>query len=277
MSNLRKFLLLLLLIFTFQLTAQNIYFGIGAGLSNGLAKESYLDFYNIEIIDEDNSLETTEPMSFGSGFNGHLKMGYRFHKDFDFVLEASRFAGGKSSYSKDRFVSDGSVLNERTDLYGNFWSISPSLLFSPLEGRFSPYFRIGPSLNFVKSYAATSHSGTSVDIEILEEYTGDMALGFLGNLGFNYILHENWEFFCELRFHSFSFEPSNGEIIEFRNSGQDELQSLEVAEKETVFKEKISDPNGEVGYTGPNDPLQRLSISQPFSNVQFVIGICFSL
>ncbi len=279
MSYLKRILLLFLLL-AFQIAnAQKLYFSIGGGPSFGMAKEPYSNFYDIDVVNTSTELETANLISFGKGFNSRFRLAYRLTENLDIAIEASYLQGGKNSYSQSRLVDNNNefrLSERRVDVFGNMWSISPNLVFSPFNTRISPYIRIGPSLNFGRTYEEVEYKYLTTTIST-EEFTGPVSWGFLADLGVKYLADENWEIFAEIRFHSFSFEPTESQITQYEIDGVDQLASLNTYKRKTVYKDKISEEQGTFGFVGIERPFQELSISQPFSSVQFLIGISYNL
>lgn len=280
MSIPRKIMLLFFVLLFIQLPAQKFYFGVGAGPGFSFAKHSYQTYYNIEVKGETQTRETAVPMSFGKGFNSFLRLGYRLNNNLDFSIEASYLMGGKTTIVQEQIYqgpnNESLISTWKTDLFGNMWSIRPALLFSPLPGRFSPFIRLGPTVNFGQTYEEKSFQGSNT-IEIREEFFGDLALGFAGDFGFKYLINESWEVFAEIRIQNFSFEPKESRYTRYKVNGEDRLDNLQTFQKETVYKEKISDPIGLDGITDFDDPLEKLIFKQPFSSAQILIGITYNL
>lgn len=277
MSYLKGILLLFILIVFQNANAQKFYFSFGGGPSIGMAKESYLNNYDIAVVNATTELETANQISFGKGFNSHFRLSYRINTKLNFSLEASYLQGAKNSFSQKRTMNNPLRISElQGDLFGEMWSFSPSLVFSPFNNRFSPYIRIGPSFNYGKTYEELR----IIDMKTIvstEEFIGEVALGFLADLGLKYFVDENWEIYAEFRFHAFSFEPTESQLTRYEIDGVDELNSLNTHERKTVYKDKITEFQGTYGFVGIEQPFQELSISQPFSNAQFLIGISYSL
>lgn len=276
----KKILLLFFVLLFNQLTAQKVYFSAGAGPGFGFAKQSYQSFFDIEVNGETETKESAVPMSFGKGLNSFLRLGYRLNNNIDFSIEAGYLEGGRTSVLKEQVYqgpnNEPLISTQKTELFGNMWSIRPAILLSPIQGRFSPFIRLGPSINFTETFSVLNFKGSN-SLDITEEFIGDFTFGFSSDVGFKYLINENWELFAEMRFQSFSFQPSQSKYTEYKVDGVNKLEDLQTFQKETVYREKISDPVGQNGFTGNDDPLQKLIFKQPFSSVQILIGISYNL
>lgn len=282
MSRYRKILLLFLALLGPQISAQKFYFSLGLGQGIGIEKDLHQDYYDMEIK-EDDEIITSKPMSFGTGFNAHLRFGYRLKPKIDLAIEASYFQGGKTTFSKDYWFGSASELggNSSIDLYGNSYSFNPSLVFRPFTNKFAPYFRIGPNISFVTTWKEHSYTGSPANPEfgfVKTKYYGDVGLGFIADLGFSYQLNESWGLYSEIRINSFKNRPGKSTITEFTENGKDELSSLTTAEKERIYSSYITKPTEARGrYSDPDTPPELLKFDQPFSSIQILIGISYNL
>lgn len=281
MPPLRKISFIITLIVAHQLSAQKLYISVSGGPSFGAAKNTYRGYFDTTIDRDSLLIEDAKPISFGKGMGVHLRINYRLNRQIDFGVEASYLRGSTISIDKEQqgFDGNGQATIETIEyrIFGNLWSISPSITFSPISSRFSPYIRLGPNLNYAKTFERFSFNGQN-QIESLEEFEGDLTFGFSGALGCKYLMNENWEVFTELRFQSFSFLPTKSKLTEYLYNGEDKLDELNTNERETIFKDRIEDPIGtDQGGAGSDFPLEKLSINQPFSSVQFLIGISYNL
>lgn len=282
MSHSRKFTLLFLALLGSQVFAQKFYFSLGMGPGIGIEKDLHQEFYDFEIVGDD-EIRTSKPMSFGKGYNAHLRFGYRLKSKIDLALEASFFKGGKTTFTKDYWIDWPPVRggNSSIDLYGNSFSLNPSITFRPFTSKFAPYFRIGPNISFVttwEEFNSMDFQPNSNSSFLKRKNYGGLGIGFIADLGVAYQLNESWGLYSEIRINSFKNRPGQSTIIEFTQNGKDELSSLTTDEKEEIYSNYISRPSRADGrYRSPDDPMEFLKFDQPFSSIQLLIGISYYL
>lgn len=282
MSPSKKTILLFLFLIIYQLPAQKYRLSIGGGPGFGMAKDTYLNFRDIKIVDgnPNEEIKSARPMSFAKGFSSHLRLEYPLNSILDIGLEATYFNGSKSTFIEEGYTSiqmpNDNFQTRTIDLYGNMLSISPSIIFNPIEARFSPYFRMGPIFNLVKTYEDSELKNSHPDGSyktIKREYKGNIGVGFISDIGLRYVRNANWTFYAEMRWQSFSYQPGKSVKTEDNENGVSRLSTMEIVEIEIEYVKKI----GADGSQTANDPQQQIIIDQPFSSLQILIGISYYL
>jgi hypothetical protein len=105
------------------------------------------------------------------------------------------------------------------------------------------------------------------------EYKGNIAVGFQGAVGMNWMINDNIDLFTEVNFVSMTYYPGEGTMTESISNGYDNLPTTPVYYKEIVFKKTIN-PNEQI--TG-DEPRQMLRQSRAFSSIGVQVGIIYSL
>jgi hypothetical protein len=141
------------------------------------------------------------------------------------------------------------------------FAFSPSIKIKSDIGDLSPYVRFGCSLNFIKikeEYDLPSSFSYSNEEYV---YSGNFSFGWVGGVGIDYVIGENFLVFTELQLNSLTFYPDK---LEYTRIDGDTRTT-------TIYHPKDTLPGG-TGYSGLNG-----LIDIPFSSLGVLIGLRFSI
>lgn len=243
--------------------------------------------YSNEQHDDKNDTYTNtyKPYSFGSGIQYGLVAGFRlknnFSSEFGFILN-----NGKYEYENNSTNDNGSYFYSSTEKY-KYKSSSMRLLVGfraetngekiNLYGRAGLLYALSSNVTEnVTSTSTSNYSGSFVtnSSETEFEYSGGKSLGMYGGLGLSYKLNSTIEIFGEFIAYMNTNTPETRTMTKSINNGTDQLSTLTVSQKETVYVDEY-----QTGTGAPltSEPSKQLKIQQPFSSAVLSVGIKFNL
>lgn len=272
----RKLLIVISIIlaglFANRIYSQGLYVKINSGYNASSSQQNLGDFYNYTANEE---LYTYEPMavSLGKGMNLGANIGYMFNSKFGIDLGLSYLIGGKSTFQTIYYRTDDQEFYE--DVFSSkMLRVSPSFIFVADLLKINPYAKFGLVIGMGKithDYTYMFDSNGTFDATDVEELSGGLALGLTAGIGALYNLTGNISLFGEINMINMSWAPEKGKLIESITNGEDQLPSLSVEEKETIFVDKLTRPY--MYQTDPNKPRENLKMHFPFGS----FGVNFGL
>ncbi|MFO7790000.1 MAG: hypothetical protein R6V32_05455, partial [Bacteroidales bacterium] len=210
--------LLLISIFFTMGYSQGLYVKLGGGYAIGMNQQSMP--FNETITEDENGITYHQFWySLGKGITPELEIAYKFSENLGIAVNASYLYGTKNTAFND-------YSGEENDYYYHYYSemilISPSVLFEPLNGDFSPYTKLGGVFGSGKFYQKSKMG----DSESLREFTGSYALGVNTALGMNYKLSSLLSVYAEINAMIMSWAPEKAKITKYIVEGEDELSDL---------------------------------------------------
>lgn len=211
----------------------------------------------------------TKQMSYGSGMYTGLRAGYNF-------------MGGLSgelgwSYSSSEIKFSDHTPSGVTD-YTHSSSISRIIAGFKLEGSqtVAPFIRTGlvigmPSLSINEK--SNNYDGTN-NYDITEEYSGNLSFGAYSGLGVTWNITPKFSIQAEATAIMQNWSPAEGKYNKYVYFGMDQLANMDTQYKEWVYVDEWSENQNTTN--DPDKPDERTQIFQPFSTLNFSIGVRYS-
>jgi len=217
--------------------------------------------------------------SYGKGFNFVSSFGAMYNKYFGAELGIGYLLGSKIETTNNMNTLYATAKNITTDNSKMLFFV-PALVFEGGFEKINPYARIGLIVAFPKitskdeATVTSAFSQTSLKTVEVTKYKMDLGFGVNAALGILFNMSDNFAIFGECNFNSLSITPKSSEITESSIGGVDNLSSMTISEKETVYeKNYVEDP---LNPSAENEPSKELKIKIPFSSVGANIGIKIS-
>ena len=222
------------------------------------------------------SLDSTDRAfySVGQGVSADGAVGFVIAEHFALELGVGYLYGLNTVATYDG--SFGSASYHWTDtVSGSLLRFTPAIVVSTELGAFSPYSRFGVVLGIARATHRSDDldSGTTTVRE--SEFTGGLAVGLSGACGLDFAVSDRWSLFAELSFMAMSYSPTDGRVTVSTENGVDKLGTMTTREKEVEFRDSRVENTSSQPSEGMPD--QSSSISIPFSNVGFGVGLKFRL
>jgi len=266
----KKLNLIILIFFTTCIFSSGFSQGLSVKLGGGYAigmNQQSLPFVEYDTQDENGISTHRFWYSLGKGMTPELEIAYKFNKNFGIAINASYLYGTKNTAFND-------YLDDENDYSYHYYSemilISPSVLFEPIHGDFSPYAKLGGVFGSGKFYQKYDDMKDSENIYLIE-YTGSSALGVNTALGMNYKLSSLISVYAEINAMIMSWAPEKAKVTKYIVEGEDQLPDMPVAEREIEFVESV-----EQSPYNPDEPSQALKQNFNFDNIGLRAGVKFS-
>lgn len=214
--------------------------------------------------------------SLGMGFQPDLTLGYKFNENVGLELGYGFLLGSKIVSE----VNDASSPNVETGeqrIHARMHRLMLGTKVTAADGDFHPYIRVGFALGVggkVISEMETTTTGPSFSgaYHSLEEYSGGMAFGFNGGIGFTYHVSDAFGIFVEAAMIAQNYAPAHSELTTLDIDGQDQLGSMTIRQKQTDYVTEYTNPSGP-----PNDgaPDEDLRFYLPMSSIGIGAGVHF--
>lgn len=268
-----------ILVFCFCLVTSvvqaQVYFRASVGYTLPAAQENIGNNEN-RVWDGNSYSVTVEPVkaSYGAGVNFGLGGGYMFTKIIGVDLGIT-YLSGKTYETHYDYTEAGSGSEKwDSEMKSKAIYMAPSILITP--GDKLPYVRIGVVMGAPKIEGKETYF-SNFDGEYLELYEWEqrknIAFGFQGAIGMQWMLGTNVSIFTELNFTSMTYYPGEKVATSYIVNGEDSLNELDKYYKKTVYKDKVV-------YNPPLDldsPSEEVQVSIPFSSLSFQVGVVYTL
>lgn len=269
----RKIIVKSLIVLTLMLNvnyilAQRLYVDGGLGMAFQAFPTKVETFFNVN--NDNNTVRLQQPaFSLGSGFLMGGSIGFFFNDyiGIDFGLQYQ--VGSKIEFSQEYVILTQTELKEKK-LYGNRFSIIPSLIVKAGDGKINPFFKAGPMFGFVSQFMDEK---TTIDTNIsvkFWDYSGPMAIGLKMDVGAQYNISENFLIYISSSFSNMIYKPSQAEVYHSARNGNN--QSLQPFEKSILFVDWSDDPYN-AGPQDPEKPTRMQSQSFSYSNISLQMGV----
>jgi len=247
--------------------SQGFYFKAGGSYNLGLPSSIIANNYTDIVTSSSNTQQYKNIYgTHGKGVGLEGAIGYKgenlgIEVGISYLLKSS--VGTTSRYIDTTYVDNFDNTNESSML-----SLSPCFVFITNVGF---YGRAGAILGFPK-YTYKRHgtysSSTTTTVDLTGEYSGDMALGFTGAVGFAFG-SGGIKLYIEADVVSLTWAPTSFEYTEYKVNGQDQLSTLTASQKKANYEETftIATPSN------PNVASVSAKNYLPYSSVGLKAGI----
>jgi hypothetical protein len=218
--------------------------------------------------------------SFGSGTQLEIGYEYPFSEIISCQLDALFLFGDdvKGNLQVSNINNGGSISTQNQSTRARFFEISPLIKFNIVGNRsLTPYIAIGPNVGFgtINNTSISNTSSIVGDIESQRVYTGPISIGSKAAIGIR------WTkglicFYGQLTLINLSFAPSHSEITKYIVGGVDQLNTLPIRSKQTIYSESVT-------FVTPNpipnnsQPREAMKFYFPLSSVSFNVGFIIKL
>jgi len=271
-------------LFTNMAFAQ-FYVSGSVGVTNGSAEQKLGETVTIS--------ETVNAYgSYGEGINYQLRAGYFFNETFGVDLGFAYLHGFDQTISEvdlplPQFLHTEVEARARARAYG----FSPSIVYKftdHLYGRFGALIKLGgktEALVYKKEDLMQPEllglpAGSYSETNYIEDYHGQLPLGFVGAFGYKYDFANNFSLFAEAEYMGISVKRKDSEIKSFNTDIKlpdgttvvEGLYSLDNLPEGYVIKSEYVDvlPNNNT------DPSQKLSQKVPYSSFGINVGVTYN-
>lgn len=203
--------------------------------------------------------------SFGKGFRASLGFGFFILKDVEIVIDHTRVWGAK--FTLDKSTQDRTEIIET---FSRYWQFSPGV-----KGYWR--FRHDHSTRWFVKVAPVFGNSTlrntlhdrqvsyRVDIEVL--YKSKISLGAQFLVGTEVPIRDNMYFFASFGYTQFDSSPSQSDIETFKIGGVEQIGSLTLRDRRTVFVKETGEPKGR------NYPSEELKFRYALSSISLDFGL----
>jgi hypothetical protein len=212
--------------------------------------------------------------SYGKGTRLHLGYGYEITDQVEITLQYDRTVGSRyQSVSHERY-SDGTTISHQQTSYSRFSDLMPGIKLDFINTKsLQCYLRGSIIIAFPKLYTENEYQETGyLDIKYNEEYKSKISAGSAMGLGFQFPLGYKIFLRGELLYISLNYSPTESEITRFFVGQKDDLKSLTVYQKKTVYKESVKYYLSNPIQTQPREDLKS---TVPLSNLAMQFSLCF--
>jgi|GEM_PF-6273108 hypothetical protein len=192
-----------------------------------------------------------------------VELGYTYGKNYSWTTSNSNATSQSSLSYSGRYTNINAT---------------PLVVIYPYENyHIKPFLKLGVQFNLSNSIKAEWNQVQSFDSSTTTTnqagtYKGTFSAGFVAGLGIDYKLGNNWALTGELNFSNTQFTPKTWTLTKYVVNGMDQLNSLDVYQKQTDYLKSLSGGS----TTNPNAPAQALRYSAPASYLGIRLGISFS-
>ncbi len=260
------------------LYGQQFYAGFDTGY--GLKIPSGINNINYSDISSVNSAASFEKVNFslGQGLYIGLNGGYKISDIASVELNVSYLNGAPVKAQYKATDTAGTYFTEmHYSMSARMIYLNPSfqLSMSP-EKKFNPYVKFGIIYGFGKINEVIEGyhiSGNYQEMNIV--YRDGNALGFSSSLGIMHKISDLFDVFFEARYNALNYSPNKSVLTKFTKDGVDQLSSMTVYEKETVYVDSYSQNTSTP--VDVNKPCETTMNLIPLHNYGFHIGLRFNL
>lgn len=282
----KKLIFLFIIIFTVltHLFAQKIYFNLGSGYNFSAAPTMPggvgYDSTSANGTSYDNYSLIKGTGSLGQGVQIKGTIGYRLNKSISMELNASYLLGSKISNSNNNSYQTG-YYNGKSTCSGEMLRLIPALKISTEDSLIKLYMKTGlviglfPKLKQAgKSSTLVNNHSHSSENEI--DYSGGIPLGFNGTIGAILKINNRFSIYSEIDYIMQSWAPAKSKYVKYTVDTIDELSTLNVYDKETVYVDSYTPPVGSWNSI-KSSPRKEIKKYFPFNSFGINIGIHVSL
>ena len=234
-----------------------------------------LEKSSLGVIERTGNYKTNYSVAYGSlGAGLRMEIGYvrALTESISLQLDGTYLIGKRIPISLTSSVSQP---DEYTSLsvWSRFVEISPLVHFMKMGNRLTPFIAIGPVIGRGKFFTDEVRSSRIFGrTEISKVYDGSVAVGAKSVLGV--ILNgQRLSYYLQLSMIAMSYSPARSEEIKHTENGVDELPTLSVSEKQTIYLSRGS----QFGSIDSNEPSRALKSAYPFNSIGLNAGLLFRL
>lgn len=209
--------------------------------------------------------------SYGVGLPFTLRGGMKLNDNLAVELGASYLLGTK--ILKDEAIAPSS--ENKTEVTSSQIRVLPSLIFSGknealhLYGRCGLILPVGGKSKSEKVTIGPDLGGNSSKTVFKEEITYGFSIGYFGAIGASVKVADNMHAFVEVEHISLNVKKKTNVLTEFSVNGSDQLGTLDIQQKETVFVDEVTSGDN----TKNSEPLKMRAEAVNFGTVGLNIGI----
>jgi hypothetical protein len=266
----KQILLVVLLVSAMSMSAQKMYFGIGAGY--------HLPFASDQVgttTGSDGSVTNNEG-TFGTGIIPELRFGYMFSENWGLEFGFSYLMGSDVVLNQDLSLPLGATSYfDESYSKTTMFRLAPQLVFRTGNGIYSKFgvlLPLGGTTMGYRDVEVTSPLGTSVT-SIETENHGYFSLGFIGTLGYAYSINDNIDLFGEIQFIGLTIYSKTQTITKYEVDGVDQLPGMTKIQIETEYVGTVEATDN----TDPNQAWKAVTSSSPYSSFGINIGLAYKL
>lgn len=221
----------------------------------------------------------SETFNFGKGPGAGLAVGGLLGSRTGWEARVTRLLGAKNSATYS-YVGEFGSNKDETALTCESWRVEAALRFYLGEGG-GWYMAIGPSVAVGTRLSEESKSletdyfpfgpPTTTTSEQTVLYTGRMAWGAFGAVGYTHQGQGRLGWFAELNCTAQSWAPMRSEVTKYTVDGVDYLDDLDTSERETEFVESYTT------NTDPDEPRKSVIMHLPMSSFGIRAGLRIAL
>ena len=207
--------------------------------------------------------------SFGSGYSLNAALGYAFSNWLDAEVGFTYHGSYTYEISEYRYTTSGTTQTDVT-LSSRTFSFAPAVkLKAPFENSV-PYVRAGIPVAFPTISINRFTRSTTGDPTVNTEYEqgGNAAYGLCLALGIDFNFSDQGTLFIEAFFQAMQYAPSEKIIKAHSVGGQDRIDDLSTAERETLYMDSHTYTTG----FDPSVPSFVPKIYLPFQAVGLAFG-----
>jgi len=236
--------------------------GYGIPLTNTLATQS---------------IQATSTSATYTGVYGNYGSGLRLEAGFIRPISSRLYLELDATYLigksiNSTYTSPGNTQSQSSSSL--FYEISPLLRVGLGGDKVKPYAAIGPVFGFgtITANNISSTSGTTINAsEVERKYNGSSAIGAKSVVGAE-LTQGRFIFYAQITMIAMSYAPSKSEYTKYTLNGTDQLSSLTINQKQSVYKSSVTETNNP---PNPNQPSEELKFYLLFSNISMNVGVMF--
>ncbi len=278
-----------------SLSAQKFYFELKPAYRLAATGSSSTDY---EIVNDYRTgqsassikANTKGNMSNGKGLYLGGNFGYQLadHIAVDLGLgyQMGLVSGINSMYREYVYIYNDYTLTNREEqsIYGQMFHVVPGLRINTGGETFDLYTRFGlvagvgklygESVDVDQTYDYGTDKVNTTKVEKKNDYYGGMAFGYQAALGMAYKIGRA-AIFAEVDLTALSYSPTKSKYTFYTKNGIDQLPSMSVTEKETVYEKEYSISSSDVN--NPDEPSKQAAFKSPMGSLGINIGFRFTL
>lgn len=274
----KKLLLMLTLGAAFTGFSQDMYFTPYVGYGLG-----YPGITSMETVGDTGSVVfNTKTVGFGKGLNAGVSFGVLLEDGVgvDFAISYQNNLGQSlESESTTIIIGPGGmpVMGQSKEVQTfNAWSVqfTPSIRFEMDGADIKPFAQVGPSVLFSGFSITDEVTAGGNSMKSKEKYSHNITIGANAKAGVEFELSSNIMLVTALQFNMGYTSPASSEVTEYSVNGEDRLDDLTTAEKETNYEKegKIDDFFGD-----PDEPSMDARMRYDYSSLGLIVGVKFLL
>jgi hypothetical protein len=265
-------LFLLGLVVTWAGNAQKShYFELNTGYQLGIAEKNVL---SLSTGYEGNDYPFGEiNASLGQGLTVGASFVLQFNKTIGLDLSGTFLQG--SQFTSHHVIEHPEMIST-FHMNARMGCFTPSLRLTKDFGSLAIYAKVGPSIGIGRIDRQFNFRQAQYSHEVFDKYYGGFALGVGSMVGAKYQLSSKLSLFGGVTFNWLNYAPRKTETIVLEINREDVLDEMTPYERYGVYytdKTPVEDRN----HSDETMPRSLPSVTYPFSNVGFKVGVSFWL